>query len=186
MIEDFAAFLEYYSDAPPEYKSIFTHPLVRIEYDEVAANGEATIALLAPFSHAINALCYREIDVASFYNQKRISQICCVSPAEVSSWKNEERIPNKYRWFLLLIDISSRVQDAYIKKIIQPPERMQAEIICDVFLRMVKTCYEPFCVDDFIMMNAVWKGTGIEKAKEELLSANPKYWKQIFGKCKVT
>ena len=182
MIEDFAAFLEYYCEAPAEYKSIFTHPLIRIEYDEVAANGEATIALLAPFSHAINALCYRETDAVSYYNQKRISQICCVSTAEVSSWKNEERIPNKYRWFLLLIDISSRVTDAYIKKIIRPSDQTRAENICDVFLRMVKACYEPFCKDDCIMMNAVWKGLGTERVKEDLLSVNPGYWKQIFGK----
>lgn len=180
MIEDFAAFLEYYCEAPTEYKSIFTHPLIRIEYDEVAANGEAVIALLAPFSHAINALCYRDEDDVSYYNQKRISQICCVSPAEVSSWKNEERIPNKYHWFLLLIDIAGRVQDAYIKKIIRPADRIQAENICDIFLRMVKACYEPFCKDDYIMMNAVWKGSGTEKVKAELLSVNPDYWQRVF------
>lgn len=182
MIEDFVAFLEYYSQTPEGATNIFTNPLVRIEYDEVSVDGRAVLAYLAPFSHAIRALCYRETDMESYYNQKLIAEICRVSAAEVSAWKNEERIPGKYRWFLLLADISGRAEDAFIKKIIQPATQEEAEQVCSVFLRMIKTCYEPFCADDYLLMQSVWQGTGIEGVKGKLISVNPSFWQPIFHK----
>ena len=56
MIDDFLGFLEYYHNADSRLQTPYSEPLVRIEYDEVTKNGDVVIALLAPFSHAINAL----------------------------------------------------------------------------------------------------------------------------------
>ena len=180
MIDDFLDFLEYYSDTPEVPEAKYSNALVRIEYDEVARDGKAVIAKLAPFAHAINALCYSEPEIKSYYNQKKISSICCVSQAEVSCWKKEERIPEKYRWFLLLVDISSRVGDIYGKEIIQPMSRQAAEEICDVYLRMVKACYDPYCEDDVLLMESVWYGEGIDTVQKQLQQKNPDHWDRIF------
>ena len=72
------------------------------------------------------------------------------------------------------------MDESYLSRIIRPADRVQAENICDVFLRMVKACYEPFCSDDIILMNAVWNGIEPERLREELLSANPEFWTGVF------
>lgn len=182
MIDDFLGFLEYYDKVTPGLLTPYSEPLVRIEYDEVLKNGELAVALLAPFSHAINALCYREPECESYYNQKRIAEICHVSAAEVTAWKKEERIPDKYRWFLLLVDISERAEDSYGRKVIRPSAKSRMEAICDSFLRMVKACYEPFCIDDTILMDCIWHGHGTKKAESSLLRANSDFWSKVFMK----
>jgi predicted transcriptional regulator len=160
--------------------SPYADPLIRIEYDEMDREGRAVVALLAPFSHAINALCYREMDFESQYNQKAIADICQVSPSEVTGWKKEERTPEKYRWFLLLVDISSKTTNPYNKKIVQPHSQSEAEAICNAHLRMVKACYDPFCADDVALMNCVWRGHGLEQAKSTLMNKNAGFWRKIF------
>ena len=95
MIGDFLQFLEYYATATGAPSLPYADPLIRIEYDAVNKNGELVLALMAPFAHAISALCYREPDEDSHYNQKNISQVCHVSTAEVTAWKKEERFPEK-------------------------------------------------------------------------------------------
>ena len=117
MIGDFLEFLEYYGTATEVPSLPYTHPLIRIEYDAVNKDGELVLALMAPFAHAINTLCYRDSNEYSHYNQKNISQICHVSTSEVTAWKKEERLPEKYRWFLLLVDISEKAQNMYGHKI---------------------------------------------------------------------
>lgn len=175
-------FLEYYNNAAPNLQTLYSDPLVRIEYDEVSKSGELVITLLAPFSHAINALCYREPECESYYNQKKIAEICHVSPAEVTAWKKEERIPDKYRWFLLLVDVSARADDSYGRKVIRPPEKYYMENVCNSFLRMVKACYEPFCMDDTILMDCVWHGCGVKKAEDLLLRVNFDFWSKVCKK----
>lgn len=103
MIGDFLQFLEYYGTASSVPSLPYNDPLIQIEYDAISKNGELVLALMAPFAHAINALCYREPDAESYYNQRNIAQICRVSSSEVTAWKKEERFPEKYRWFLLLV-----------------------------------------------------------------------------------
>lgn len=182
MIDDFLGFLEYYHNADSRLQTPYSEPLVRIEYDEVTKNGDVVIALLAPFSHAINALCYREPGCEFYYSQRRIAKICHVSEAEVTAWKKEERIPDKYHWFLLLVDISESVEDSYGRKVIRPPSKSYMENICDSFLRMAKACYEPFCIDDTVLMDCVWRGYGVEKAEELLLEVNFVFWSKLLKK----
>lgn len=180
MIDDYLAFLEYYSRVPEASLTPYSDPAVKIGYAEITKEGKTAIAQLAPFSHAINALCYREIDGISYYSQKRIAQICRVSASEVTAWKKEERIPGKYRWFLLLVDISSNVGNSYGEKIIHPQNQKEAENICNIHLRMIQSSYEPFCADDNILMKCVWHGYGIEAAKFSLLKISPNYWRRVF------
>lgn len=179
MIDDYLAFLEYYNSVGIALTP-YTEPVVRIGYDEITKDGKTVIAKLAPFSHAINALCYRDPDEISPYNQKRIAQICHVSAPEVTAWKKGERMPNKYRWFLLLVDISNNVGNSYGKKLIHPKSQKEAENMCDVHLRMIQSSYESFCADDNILMKCVWHGYGLETAKFSLLKINPDYWRSIF------
>lgn len=91
MIGDFLQFLEYYGTVSGVPALPYNDPLIRIEYDAINKDGELVLALMAPFAHAINALCYRELDAESYYNQKNIAQICRVSSSEVTGWKKEER-----------------------------------------------------------------------------------------------
>ena len=179
MIDDYLAFLEYYSGRVIKLMP-YADPFVRIEYDEITKDGKTVIAKLAPFAHAINALCYRDPDEVSIYSKKRIADICHVSAPEVSAWKNEDRIPKKYSWFLLLVDISNNARNSYGEKIIHPESRKEAENICDVHLRMIQSSYEPFCADDNVLMKCVWHGYGLETAKSGLLKINPGYWDRIF------
>lgn len=62
MIGDFLQFLEYYGTATEIPSLPYTDQLIRIEYDAISKDGELVLALMAPFAHAINALCYREPD----------------------------------------------------------------------------------------------------------------------------
>ena len=57
MIGDFLQFLEYYAASPSVPVLPYADPLIRIEYDAINKDGELVLALMAPFSHAINALC---------------------------------------------------------------------------------------------------------------------------------
>ena len=176
MIGDFLQFLEYYATASNIQTRPYDDPLIRIEYDAINKDGELILALLAPFAHAINVLCYREPDAEAFYNQKSIAQICQVSPAEVTAWKKEERFPEKYRWFLLLVDISENAKQVYGHKILHTSTQYEAEQICDIYLRMIKCCFDPFCEDDCVLASAVRSGCGIERIKDELLKVNPAFW----------
>lgn len=180
MIGDFLQFLEYYDRTTDIFPIPYDEPLVRVEYDAINKNGELVIALMAPFSHVINALCYREIDVDSYYNQKVIANVCRVSPAEVTEWKKENRIPDKYRWFLLLVDISEKAGNTYGNKILHTNTKREAENICDVYLRMIKCCYDPFCEDDCILSEAVRTGCGIDGIKDKLLKINPEFWSKVL------
>lgn len=180
MIGDFLQFLEFYKDASDIQPMPYDDPLVRIIYDAINRDGEPVLALLAPFSHVINVLCYREIDADAHYNQKTISQVCRVSPAEVTAWKNESRIPDKYRWLLLLVDISKNSKNTYGHKILHTATQCDAESICDVYLRMIKCCYDPFCEDDGILAGAVRTGCGIEGIRDRLLNINHGYWRNVL------
>ena len=180
MIGDFLQFLEYYSETSDVAVLPYDDPLIRIEYDAIDKNGKLVLARMAPFAHAINALCYREPDVESAYNQKNIAQICRVSPSEVTGWKKEERIPEKYRWFLLLVDISENAGNMYGHKILHRPTQRGAEEISDIYLRMVKCCFDPFCQDDRILASAVRSGCGMAAVQRELLKINPVFWKKTL------
>lgn len=180
MVSDFLQFLEYYSmisEVPP---LPYDDPLIRIEYDAINKDGHLVLALMAPFAHAINVLCYREPEAESYYNQKNIAQICCVSSSEVTAWKKEERFPEKYRWFLLLVDISEQAGEVYGHKILHANKQSEVNEICDVYLRMIKCCYDPFCQDDCILAEAVRTGCGIKIVKDELLKINPEYWSKLL------
>ncbi len=180
MIGDFLQFLEYYGTATGVPSLPYTDPLIRIEYDAINKDGELVLALMAPFAHAINALCYRDPDEDSHYNQKIIAQICHVSSSEVTAWKKEERFPEKYRWFLLLVDISENVGNMYGHKLLHTNSQHEAEKICDIYLRMIKCCFDPFCKDDCVLASAVRSGCGLTKAISELLSINPEYWEKVL------
>lgn len=180
MIGDFLQFLEFYKDVSDVEPIPYDDPLVRIAYDAINRKGELVLALLAPFSHVINVLCYREIDIEAYYNQRTIARVCRVSPAEVTAWKNESRIPDKYRWFLLLVDISEKSGAVYGHKILHTATQSDSENICNVYLRMVKCCYDPFCEDDVILAEAVRTGCGVDGIKDRLLSINPKYWMKML------
>ena len=180
MISDFLQFLEYYGTATGVPSLPYNDPLIRIEYDAINKDGELVLALMAPFAHAINALCYRDPDEDSYYNQKIISQICRVSSSEVTAWKKEERIPEKYRWFLLLVDISENVGNMYGHKLLHTNSQHEVEKICDIYLRMIKCCFDPFCKDDCVLASAVRRGCGLTKAISELLSINPEYWNKVL------
>ena len=180
MIGDFLQFLEYYATATGAPSLPYADPLIRIEYDAVNKNGDLVLALMAPFAHAISALCYREPDEDSHYNQKNISQVCHVSTAEVTAWKKEERFPEKYRWFLLLVDISEKAQNMYGHKLIHTYSQHEAEEICDIYLRMIKCCFDPFCKDDCVLAAAVRSGCGLSKVLIELLSINPDFWGKLL------
>lgn len=180
MIGDFLQFLEYYGTETGVPSLPYTDPLIRIEYDAINKDGELVLALMAPFSHAINALCYREQDAESYYNQRNIAQICQVSSSEVTAWKKEERIPEKYRWFLLLVDISENAGNMYGHKLLHTNSQHEAEKICDIYLRMIKCCFDPFCKDDCVLAAAVRSGCGLAKVTSELLAINPDYWEKIL------
>ena len=151
-----------------------------IEYDAINKDGELVLALMAPFAHTINVLCYRDPDTESYYNQKNISQICCVSTSEVTAWKKEERFPEKYRWFLLLVDISENAGNMYGHRILHTSSDDEAEKISDIYLRMIKCCFDPYCQDDCLLASAVKSGCGIEKIKPELIKNNPDFWRKVF------
>ena len=180
MISDFLQFLEYYSNVSGIPSFPYDDPLIRIEYDAINREGELVLALMTPYAHAINALCYREPDAESYYNQKNIADVCRVSPSEVTGWKKEERFPEKYRWFLLLVDISENVGNIYGHKILHSASQRSVEEICDAYLRMIKCCFDPFCKDDCILAEAVQNGCGIENVKGRLLEINPEYWGKLL------
>ncbi len=180
MIGDFLQFLEYYGTISGIPALPYDDPLIRIEYDAINKNGELVLALMTPFAHAINALCYREPDAESYYNQKKIAQICHVSSSEVTGWKKEERFPEKYRWFLLLVDVSKNAGSMYGHKILHTDTQHDAEEICDIYLRMIKCCFDPFCRDDCILAAAVKNGCGIENSKNKLFDINPEFWGKIL------
>lgn len=180
MIGDFLQFLEYYACAEGASALPYDDPLIRIEYDAINRDGELVLALMAPFAHAIHVLCYREPDAESFYNQKNIAQICRVSSAEVTGWKKEIRFPEKYRWFLLLVDISEHAGCMYGHKLLHTDTLREAEEISDVFLRMIKCCFDPFCQDDCLLAAAVKSGCGVDKVCEELCRINPEYWEKVL------
>lgn len=180
MIGDFLQFLEFYGDVSNVHSVPYDDPLIRIEYDAINKDGELVLAFMAPFSHAINVLCYRDVDVDSYYNQKTISQVCRVSPAEVTGWKKEERFPEKYRWFLLLVDISEKAQNVYGHKLLHTNTQHEAEEICDTYLRMIKCCFDPFCKDDCILASAVKSGCGVSNIISELIAINPEHWEKIL------
>lgn len=180
VVSDFLQFLEYYSEASEISAQPYDDPLIRIEYDAISKDGRLVLALMAPFAHAINSLCYREPDAESYYNQKNIAQVCRVSPPEVTAWKKEERIPEKYRWFLLLVDISENMGNVYGHKLLHTNTQREVEHICNVYLRMIKCCFEPFCQDDRILASAVKRGCGLGGVKDELLKMNPRYWRKVL------
>lgn len=180
MIGDFLQFLEYYGMVSGVPALPYNDPLIRIEYDAVSKDGKLVLALMAPFAHAINALCYREPDAESHYNQKNIAQICRVSSSEVTGWKKEERFPEKYRWFLLLVDISGNSWDIYGHKLLHTNIQHEAEEICDIYLRMIKCCFDPFCKDDCILVSAVKSGCGLSKVIPKLLATNSEYWEKVL------
>lgn len=180
MISDFLQFLEYYSEVSDVVARPYDNPLIRIEYDAISKDGRLVLALMAPFAHTINTLCYREPDAESYYNQKNIAQICCVSPSEVTAWKKEERIPEKYRWLLLLVDISNNLGDIYGHKLLHTDTQNEADNICDIYLRMIKCCFDPFCQDDCVLSSAVKRGCGVENVKSELLKINSQYWSEVL------
>ena len=173
-------FLEYYKTAAGVPVLPYSDPLIRIEYDAINKKGELVLAKMAPFAHAINALCYREPDLESHYNQKNIAQICHVSSSEVTAWKKEERFPEKYRWLLLLVDISANVGNMYGHKLLHTDTLREAEEICDIYLRMIKCCFDPFCKDDHVLAAATRSGCGLAKVTSELLAINPKYWGKVL------
>ena len=179
MIGDFLQFLEYYHTSYPDAARPYNDPLVRIEYDAVDKAGNLTLALMAPFAHAICTLCYREPEFEPHYNQKNIAEVCHVSSAEVSSWKKETRIPEKYRWFLLLVDISARCGNIYGHNLLHGDIMGVCEV-CDSYLRMVKACCDPFCRDDVILADAVRRAVGIDVVSRELMLANPEFWNRVF------
>lgn len=180
MIGDFLQFLEYYGTVSGVPALPYNDPLIRIEYDAVNKDGELVLALMTPFAHAINALCYRDPDAESYYNQKNIAQICRVSSSEVTGWKKEERFPEKYRWFLLLVDISENSWNMYGHKLLHTNTQHEAEEICDIYLKMIKCCFDPFCKDDCILASAVKSGCGLSKVISELLAINPGYWEKVL------
>lgn len=180
MIGDFLQFLEYYGTASNVPTTPYADPLIRIEYDAINKDGELVLALMAPFAHAINALCYREPYAEAYYNQKNIAQICRVSSSEVTGWKKEERFPEKYRWLLLLVDISEKAGNMYGHKLLHTNTQHEAEEICDVYLRMIKCCFDPFCKDDCILASAVKSGCGLSSVIPELLVINPEYWEKVL------
>ena len=47
---------------------------------------------------------------------------------------------------------------------------------------MAKACYEPFCIDDTVLMDCVWRGYGVEKAEELLLEVNFVFWSKLLKK----
>ena len=81
---------------------------------------------------ALAAIVVLIICLASDYNQKNISQICCVSTSEVAAWKKEERFPEKYRWFWLLVDISENAGNMYGHRILHTSSDDEAEKIIDL------------------------------------------------------
>ncbi len=180
LVSDFLQFLEYYSEASGVSAQPYDDPLIRIEYDAISKDGQLVLAFMTPFAHAINSLCYREPDAESYYNQRNIAQVCCVSPSEVTAWKKEERIPEKYRWFLLLVDISENLGSMYGHKLLHTNTQSEADNICDIYLRMIKCCFDPFCQDDCILSSAVKRGCGLESVKKELLKINPQYWREVL------
>ena len=71
-ISVFLRFLEYYGTATGALSLSYTDPLIRIEYDAINKDGEPVLALMAPFAHAINALCYRDPDEDSHYIKRLV------------------------------------------------------------------------------------------------------------------
>ena len=68
----------------------------------------------------------------------------------------------------------------YGHKILHTYTQHEAENICDVYLKMIKCCYDPLCEDDCILAKAVMTGCGIEGVKDKLLSINPEYWSKVL------
>lgn len=187
MIEDFIAFFDYYQSYSTQKGSRLKHesPMIKIEYPEISTDGKVLDVYLTPFSHAINTLCLRDYSDTDNrdYSQKDIARICHVTQPEVSLWRKQERIPKKYSWFLLLIDISYKAYEnnsisTFVKRIIHPKTFDEAEHLCNVYLRMINTCYEPFCHDDYILLESFINKDDICQTLKRLKTMNPEYWNQ--------
>lgn len=79
-----------------------------------------------------------------------------------------------------MVDISEKAQNMYGHKLIHTYSQHEAEEICDIYLRMIKCCFDPFCKDDCVLAAAVRSGCGLSKVLIELLSINPDFWGKLL------
>lgn len=182
LISDFLGFLDYYREIPAGSLDYYKDPCTRVLYDAISKDGQDVLANMTPYAHAICCLCYREPDADAHYNQKNIAEICHVSKSVVSMWKDEKRMPEKYHWLLLLVDISENMGTVYGHEVLHTETLEEASSICDIYLRMIGSCFDPFCIDDCVLADAVMRGSGIDSVKDTLKGQNPDLWNEFFSK----